>query len=276
MENSRTLPSQCRQLARRLRVCTAALALAFPAVLPQVTHAANPVPPPAPANLQVPAGNRAFREGHASGTQDYICLPSGSGGVAWTWVFYGPQATLLDDNDEQIITHFLSPNPIENGTLRATWQDSKDTSTVWAKMIASSSDADFVAAGAIPWFLLQIVGEQPGPTNGDTLMGTDFIQRLDTSGGSAPPTGCAQMSDVGNKALVPYTADYFFYKAVCGGDCNSDGQVTVDEVVTMVNIALVTEDIAACAVGDINHDGRITVEEMVKAVDEILSATNAC
>jgi hypothetical protein len=43
------------------------------------------------------------------GTQDYICLPSG-------WTFFGPQATLFNERDEQIITHFLSPNPFEPGT----------------------------------------------------------------------------------------------------------------------------------------------------------------
>jgi len=39
-----------------------------------------------------------------------------------------------------------------------------------------------------------------------------YIQRVYTSGGIAP-TGCAQATDVGTRALVPYTADYFFYKA---------------------------------------------------------------
>src|SRR5256885_1495814 len=36
-----------------------------------------------PDNLQAPAGNHAFLEGHAVGTQNYMCLPSGSL-VAWT------------------------------------------------------------------------------------------------------------------------------------------------------------------------------------------------
>ena len=34
-------------------------------------------PPPVPANIQVPAGNKAFLVGHAVGTQNYICLPAG-------------------------------------------------------------------------------------------------------------------------------------------------------------------------------------------------------
>jgi hypothetical protein len=45
---------------------------------------------------------------------------------------------------------------------------------------------------------------------------TTFVQRLNTSGGvaPAPSTGCTQSTDVGKMALVPYTADYFFYKAI--------------------------------------------------------------
>ena len=58
-----------------------------------------------------------------------------------------------------------------------------------------------------------MVGAQDGPTGGDTLTATTFIQRLNTSGGVAPSTGCASSTDVGKQAFVPYTADYFFYKA---------------------------------------------------------------
>src|SRR4029077_70258 len=118
----------------RLMMCLAALAVAFTVSQPPPAHADNAKRPPVPANvpmmLQVPHGNRAFREGDAIGTQDYICLPSG-------WTFFGPQATLFNELDEQIITHFLSPNPFENGTPRVTWQDSEDTSKVWGMTVAS-------------------------------------------------------------------------------------------------------------------------------------------
>ena len=100
-----------------------------------------------------------------------------------------------------------------DGTIRATWQDSRDTSTVWAVAIAASSDPAFVAPGAIPWLLLPVVGAKDGPTGGHRLTATTFIQRLNTSGGIAPSDGCTESPDVGKKALVPYTADYFFYKS---------------------------------------------------------------
>jgi hypothetical protein len=58
--------------------------------------------------------------------------------VAWT--LFTPQATLFRGRGRQVQTHFFSPNPVESGTVRATWQDSKDTSTVWGRGIATSSD----------------------------------------------------------------------------------------------------------------------------------------
>ena len=167
-------------------------------------------PPHVPANLEVPYGNRPFLIGHAYGTQGYVCLLT-TGGFAWA--FFGPQATLFSDGGQQLITHFLSPNPDENGTLRATWQDSRDTSAVWAAAVADSTDPAFVMPGAIPWLLLQSVGLEAGPAGGTTLAGTTFVQRVNTNGGKAPAAkSCARVADIGKKALVPYTADYVFYK----------------------------------------------------------------
>lgn len=170
--------------------------------------------PPVPTDIQVPAGNTAFLKGHATGTQNYVCLPSTSGLV---WKFQAPQATLFltfrwmnGDLRQQITTHFLSPNPSEAGTPRATWQSSLDTSTVWAKKIGESSDPKFVAPGAIPWFLLQTAGTQPGPTGGSLLAQTTYIQRVNTTGGSMPTAGC---TEAGAIQFVPYTAEYIFYRA---------------------------------------------------------------
>jgi len=164
--------------------------------------------PPVPDDIKVPAGNKVFLVGHAIGTQNYVCLPSGKD---FKFTLFTPQATLFSDDGRQLMTHYFSPNPFEGGTIRATWQDSRDTSTVWAQATNSSSDPNFVAPGAIAWVLLQRAGSQDGPDGGDTLTGTPFVQRLSTSGGVAPSTGCKTSNDVGHPAFVPYTADYFFY-----------------------------------------------------------------
>jgi hypothetical protein len=172
--------------------------------------------PPMPSNLQVPPGHVAYLKGRAAGTQNYICQATNTG---FAWRFLGPQATLFFtfhwfnvEFAQQITTHYLSPNPVEAGTPRATWQSSIDTSAVWARAIASSVDTQYVEPGAIPWLLLEAVGTQKGPTGGTMLTGTTYIQRLNTSGGSAPATGCSQATEVGALVFVPYTTDYFFYK----------------------------------------------------------------
>jgi hypothetical protein len=158
-------------------------AIAIAALWPRASFAEHVSPPPVPGNLQAPAGARAFLVGHAVGTQNYICLPSGAG---FAWTLFGPQATLFADNGRQIITHFLSPNPEEAGTPRATWQHSQDTTAVWARAKATSSDPAFVAPGAIPW-LLPGGGWRTGRrAGGDRLIGTTAIQRLNTPVGSHP------------------------------------------------------------------------------------------
>jgi len=192
-----------------------ALAMVLAFSLSEPAHAAGVTPPPVPPEIEVPAGSKAFLEGHAEGTQNYVCLPSGLG---FAWTLFTPQATLFSDNDKQIMTHFFSPNPFESGTVRATWEDSKDTSMVWGQVIQPSTDPHFVAPGAIPWLLIKEVGVREGPTGGDTLTATSHIHRLNTQGGSAPSTGCAMSTDVGKRAYVPYTADYFFYTNGDAGD----------------------------------------------------------
>jgi hypothetical protein len=116
---------------------------------------------------------------------------------------------LFNDDGGQLTSHFFSPNPGEvNTPVRATWQDSQDSSTVWAKANASV----VVDLTAVPWVLLEVVGREVGPTGGATLFGSTFIQRVNTVGGVAPTTGCDTASDLGAKAFMPYTADYVFYK----------------------------------------------------------------
>lgn len=171
--------------------------------------------PPMPADLLVPPGNTAYLKAHASGTQNYVCLPSATG---MAWKFQGPQATLFvsykwfgGEIRQQITTHYLSPNPGEAGNpARAAWQSSLDTSAVWAKKVAETTDSAYVAPGAIPWLKLQIVGAQDGPAGGTMLSKTTFIQRVNTSGGVAPSTAC---TEAGAIAFVPYTTDYIFYRA---------------------------------------------------------------
>jgi hypothetical protein len=201
--------------------CITALSVVFTSTLPhaariesrsQAFHAENIAVPPLPPDLdEVPPPNKVVFVGHAIGTQNYVCLPSGSG-VAWT--LFTPQATLFRKQGQQLTTHFFSPNPDpeDNNTVRAAWQHSRDSSTVWGRVTDSSSDANFVAPGAIPWLTAETAGVQGGPLGSDRMTKITFIQRLNTVGGSAPTTGCSVPTDVGKRSFVPYRADYFFFE----------------------------------------------------------------
>jgi hypothetical protein len=206
-----------------------ALGCAFAAAAHAQIQFQSVTAPATPPIITPPAGNSAFLLGRAVGTQGYICLPTSPGAATASWTVKGsrPEATLFQSifgYDFQIMTHFLSPNTNPNEAApsplpfgSATWQSSFDSSRVWAQVLPGSSiqagsHASCPNAGAIPCLLLESIGSQRGPTGGTILSRTTFIQRLNTKGGSAPVDGCAVAADVGNQRLVPYTADYYFFR----------------------------------------------------------------
>src|SRR4029453_15590401 len=93
---------------RSLFASVIVLALALP-VAASAQHGGRIDVPEVPSNLTVDEGHVPYLQTRAYGTQDYICLPKVTGGVAWKLI--GPQATLYAGNVPfQIATHFLSPN----------------------------------------------------------------------------------------------------------------------------------------------------------------------
>src|SRR6188768_841861 len=63
-------------------------------------------PPQVPDVIKVEDGFIPFLVGHADGTQNYICRPSGAG---FAYVLFTPEATLFNGHDKQLITHYFSP-----------------------------------------------------------------------------------------------------------------------------------------------------------------------
>jgi hypothetical protein len=59
--------------------------------------------------------------------------------------------------------------------------------------------------------------------------------------------------------------------SACGGDCNGDSEVTVDELVRGVAIALASTPLIECPGLDRNGDGAVTVDELLAAVNEALT-----
>ena len=217
---SYTFNQQTTKTARVRSLFGAALLLAC-ACGTATLAAAQVTRPPTPDDIAVPAGNSAYLVGHAFGSQGYTCLPTSDGGAAWNPTAR-PEATLFTDffgQQFQIITHFQSINANPKKDVipplsgNATWQSSLDSSRVWMVkkngIDAGSDAASCPNTGSIQCLLLQSVGNLKGPTGGNLLAKTTFIQRLNTSGGAVPTTACT----VGQTQLVPYTADYFFFRA---------------------------------------------------------------
>jgi hypothetical protein len=164
--------------------------------------AARPAPQTAPGDLLDPRtyapDSRLFLVVHAIGVQKYTCQANG------TWVFTDPQAVLNKTTGvaKPIGTHFLN-----FATGRPVWR-LKDGSSVEAARTQTASGG----TGNIAWLLLQAVDTTAG-TDGDRLTSTTWVQRLNTSGGVAPAGTCT----AGDRTAVPYSTDYFFWRAA-GGD----------------------------------------------------------
>ena len=217
-----TIGQHAKSISRIRSLFAATLVLSCAFGMVSRAAAQGVVAPTVPDDIAVQAGNIAFLVGHAFGTQGYTCLPTSTGGTAWTVNPARPEATLFTNvfgQPVQIITHFASINANPKPTVpkpvplsgNATWQSSFDTSKVWATAtghIDAGTDASCPNAGSIACLRLESVGNQQGPTGGRLLAKTTFVQRLNTNGGSAPTTACS----VGQTQLVPYTADYYFFR----------------------------------------------------------------
>jgi hypothetical protein len=194
LQPARTIGDQ--PMKHRLRfhhlLVTGIVALAAALAVTGVAHASLE-PPTVPTEIQVGDGNKVFLVGHAVGVQIYSCNATAAG---YRWGFVGPRAELYDDNGKLLTTHFRGP----------TWQ-ATDGSTAVGTLVRPVT----VEPTAIPWLLLSAKGT--AGADGDRLAGTAFIQRIATTGGLIPsPDECnAGTADTENE--VPYTADYYFWKA---------------------------------------------------------------
>ena len=108
-----------------------------------------------------------------------------------------------------------------------------------------------------------------------------------SGGGAYAAGGTVGQHDAGRLSGPPYVlAGGFWGRGVAGasptptpipsaciGDCGGGGHVTVDELLTMVSIALGNASVLDCPGGDANGDNHITVDEILRAVN---TALNGC
>lgn len=148
------------------------------------------VVPAVPAEITVPAGNKAVLSLKGAGLLTYECRAKEG---AHAWNFAGPEATLFDVSGKPVGKYYGGP----------TWEHG-DSSKVTGEQLAVAPGG----GGNIP---LQLVQANPA-TGAGVLVGVTYIQRVNTQGGVAPTDLC-DASSTGKKKTVSYSADYIFYKS---------------------------------------------------------------
>ena len=170
----------------KLIVFSLVLLVAACARLQQATPTAN-----VPDKLTPRANESVAMIVPAKGVQIYECRAKKDQAGTYEWAFVAPEADLFDITGKKIGRHYAGPH----------WEStdgSKIAGTVKERANAPRGDA-------IPWLLL--VAKSVGPQGSFSKITS--IQRVNTVGGVAPKTGCAQ-STVGTTARIPYAADYYF------------------------------------------------------------------
>lgn len=139
-------------------------------------------------SLQVEEGNGLAFRTYAMGVQVYSWNGS-------SWTFVEPSATLFADAryNGEVGTHYVGP----------TWESNSGSKVVAARVPGKGCTPD---STAIPWLILKKVSTE----GAGIFSSVTFVQRLNTTGG-IPPT--APGSVIGERSEVPYTAEYYFYRA---------------------------------------------------------------
>lgn len=172
-------------MGNRSLLLAAALALALPA-------AAIPEPAGIAATLRAPAGEEAVFALHGAGDYIYQCQQSVLDPNAYQWAFLNPDATLYDGS-RSVARH------ASVGLFEALSDRSSVSGVVRGSQAAGTAN--------LPWLSIRA---QPLAADG-LFAGVTSIQRVNTSGGAAPATGCGP-TNVGGETRVSFQADYFFYK----------------------------------------------------------------
>ena len=173
--------------ARLIALALACIALAsVPLIRAGEGNRAPELPSPLCDRLQVQAGNKVAFHVYALGVQIYRWNGT-------SWVFVAPSARLFADAEYhgEVGIHYAGP----------TWESHSGGKVVASRLESCAPDPISIA-----WLLLQTVSTE-GPGIFDRVT---YIQRVNTAGG-LPPT--APGPYVGAEEEVPYTAEYYFYRA---------------------------------------------------------------
>jgi hypothetical protein len=157
---------------------------------------------------------------------------------------YGPDGQFCTPDDRPDLS-LVATNPAVTGRTAA-------------RVVNIGPDAEEfgpVAAQGAPFSCSRLVAGDPGGTR---LVSAFAIPNLNPLG----PVGVIIHLVAQDNEPTPPT---------CAGDCGGDGEVTVEEIVRMVNIALGSATVDQCRAGDVDGNGEITIDEIIAAVNRALA-----
>lgn len=147
-----------------------------------------------------------------------------------------------------------------------------DTDT-WQLAYDGSADAPGWAPADLAAVFAFQQPDTPTPTSAPSTTPVTTPTRTATATATAVPTN-TELGGSPTATLTgsPAASSTPTQAAPCAGDCNGSGEVSISELITMVNIALGTSPVTLCEAGDLNHNGIITVNEIITAVGNALGS----
>lgn len=103
----------------------------------------------------------------------------------------------------------------------------------------------------------------PDANNGRTVVYRRPLHRAEVSTRTPTPTPTHTLTPTHSPTITPTLVE-------CPGDCVEDNIITVDEIITLISIAIGVTDITACPAGDVSGDGAVTVDDIVRALTAAL------
>ena len=192
--------------------------------------------PATPSEIAVPAGQKVAQTFLGHGTQNYACQEKADES-GFEWTFKALQAELLDSSEKKVGSHYAGPTweapdgskVVGEVRARAASKDSIPWLLLSAKSNAGTGLRHFAEVlsqgrnasrpkGVATGRRFSRKWSQPKRSVGGAMIVKNalfskvtFIQRLSTTGGLAPTTGC-EAATVGSEAKMTYTALYVYFE----------------------------------------------------------------
>ena len=161
----------------------------------------------------------------------------------------------------------LTDTPTATTTLTPTPPVGTGTTTPTATLSPTLPVATATGTATVPVVTSTATATATGPAATETLTTTATVSPT----GPAPTATATATASVAATSAATATASATVTVGIsCPGDCNGSGEVTIDELILLVNIALDALPVSSCRAGDLDNNDAIAINELVTAVNSAL------